>query len=161
MLSKEEIFNEFSQGYDCGQVIMRYLSDQLGLSKEDLTRLASPLGGGFFKGDMCGAVSAAYLVLGLKFGPRNSSENEKKEILIEKMKIFDKKFHEKNKSRVCEDLLGANIEKDFEKIQKENTMQKVCPGAVKTSMEILEELLNGWKWDNIFYKSTKTRLCKV
>ena len=139
-LTNEQIWGQFCEGIDCAQVVVRYFADYLNIDKELITKFASPFTGGMYKGMACGAVTGAYIVLGVKYGHSKPNEGDKKVALVKKMFEFDSKFKEKQSSIVCEDILGDNIAENLEKIEKENTMQKKCPQAVNDAIDILEEM---------------------
>lgn len=63
-LTNEEIWQQFTEGIDCAQVVLRYFADDLGVDKNLLTKIASPFTGGMYKGMTCGAVTGAYMVWG-------------------------------------------------------------------------------------------------
>ena len=139
-LTNEEIWQQFTEGIDCAQVVLRYFADDLGVDKNLLTKIASPFTGGMYKGMTCGAVTGAYMVLGIKYGHPKPNEGEKKVELIKKMFEFDTKFKEKQSTIICEEILGDNIAENLEKIEQENTMQKKCPQAVNDAIDILEDM---------------------
>ncbi len=140
-LTNEEIWQQFCEGIDCAQVVVRYFADDLGVDEEFITKVSSPFTGGMYKGSTCGAVTGAYIVLGIKYGHSKPNQGEKKAELVKKMYEFDTKFQEKQNTLICEEILGRNLTTDMEKIQEENTMQKKCPQAVNGAIDILEEIL--------------------
>lgn len=83
-LTNEEIWQQFTEGIDCAQVVLRYFADDLGVDKELVTKIASPFTGGMYKGMTCGAVTGAYMVLGIKYGHSKPNEGEKKVELVKK-----------------------------------------------------------------------------
>ncbi|MDY6065585.1 MAG: C-GCAxxG-C-C family protein [Finegoldia sp.] len=144
-ITKEEIMEEFSKGINCSQFVVRHFADKLGLDKDLLTRLASGFEWGMEDGRICGAVTGAYMVLGLKYGngdgPINDEAKEKKVTLTKKMKEFDERFKQRNSSVACKDLLGNKYPEEVETIFEKNSLQVACPKAVFDSIEILEELI--------------------
>lgn len=138
--TEAQIWAEFMKGFDCGQVVLRRFAPELGLDTEIAAKIASPFGAGAFKGDTCGAVEGAYIVLGLKFGWGREGEGDKKPLLIQKLREFDERFQAKESYLVCEDILGGNILTDGERLQEEKVMQKKCPAAVIHAIAILNEI---------------------
>ena len=89
----------FRGGCNCSQAVFAAFADEFGLDEELAKRLATGLGGGVGRmREVCGAVSAAALVIGMRLGP-------------DKMKAypviqdFCAKFKEKCGSIICRDLL--------------------------------------------------------
>ena len=57
--------NFFLNGYNCSQAVSLAFSDVMGIEKEALLKLSSSFGGGMGRlREVCGAVSAMFLVLG-------------------------------------------------------------------------------------------------
>jgi len=114
---------------------------EFGLDKALALKVASGFGAGMGRQcETCGAVTGAYMVIGLKYGHVNSEDTEGKEKTYALIREFAKRFKERNQSTVCEELLGVNIvtgDHDFAVQQ----VKKLCPKMVRDSAEILEELL--------------------
>jgi C_GCAxxG_C_C family probable redox protein len=91
-------------------------------------------------GSTCGAVTGAYLVIGLKYGKCLPEDNEAKEKTFALIQEFDRQFTAKHGSVNCTELVGVDLrygDKDFAKKQ----VQAICPGLVKDAAEILERIL--------------------
>ena len=88
---------------------------------------------------VCGAVSGAVMVLGLKYG----AGKESKELVYAKVKELTEKFKAKNGSVSCTALLGCNMstKEGLEAAKKKEVHTKVCPKLVSDAVEILEEIL--------------------
>ena len=69
-MNKPEIASEYMRkGYNCAQSIIKAYASEVGMNQEDAVRMASALGGGVGRnGHICGAVSGAALIIGMKFG---------------------------------------------------------------------------------------------
>ncbi len=137
MSKKEKAFKYFNMGYNCSQSVLAAFSDELGVNEKDALKIASSFGGGMNSGNVCGAVTGALMVLGLKYGDISS------EVPIDSItKEFQGKFKEKNKSLDCRDLLGYDISKEseFKDIMDKNLFEKVCPKLINSAVDILEDL---------------------
>lgn len=89
----------FREGCNCAQAVFAAFADEFGLEEDLAKRIACGLGGGVGRmREVCGAVSAAAMVLGMRLGP-------------DKMKAypaiqdFCAKFKAETGSIVCRDLL--------------------------------------------------------
>ena len=89
----------FTSGCNCSQAVFTAFADEFGLDEELAKRLACGLGGGVGRmREVCGAVSAAAMVIGMRLGP-------------DKMKAypviqdFCAKFKAEAGSIVCRELL--------------------------------------------------------
>ncbi|WP_100065450.1 C-GCAxxG-C-C family protein [Miniphocaeibacter massiliensis] len=115
--------------------MLDYYAEDIGISKELFTNMGSLLGAGLNSANICGAVSAAYLILGVKYGSN-------KKIVKEKMKEFNEEFLYLNSSKECKELLGEDVTLPGirEKLVENGIKDKVCPRAVSTSINILKKL---------------------
>jgi len=60
----------FLDGFVCSQAVLCAYAEELGLAREAALRLAAPFAGGIGRmGLTCGAVTGAFLVMALKYGP--------------------------------------------------------------------------------------------
>ncbi len=59
----------FRQGFSCSQAVAAAFAEEFGLDKETALRLSQGFGGGIARSaDWCGALTGAFLVIGLKHG---------------------------------------------------------------------------------------------
>ncbi len=141
--SVEKITDMFMHGIDCSQVIAAAYSDRLGMDEKELMRMTSAFGGGMLRGETCGAVIAAFILLGLKYGHDHEDDVDGKTEIYKKMALFREQYSKKYDSEVCRELLGADLSdpEGMAKIQEENRMMTLCPVIVKDTIDILEDLL--------------------
>lgn len=83
------------------------------------------------------------MVLGLKYGQNQAGDTKSKEITYEKVNVFCDKFKERHQTIVCRELLGIDISSDANRQQakRQGVIEKVCPGLIQCSVEILEDIL--------------------
>ena len=144
MKKHEEAAEIFNKGFNCSQSVFSVFSDDFGIARNDAAKIARGFGGGIARlGEVCGAVSGAVMVLGLKQESGNLKEEEKKEDVYDKVNEFVKKFKEKNSSILCKDLLGEDLltENGRHNAKEKNLHETVCTKLVKDAVEILEEIL--------------------
>ncbi len=144
MTNIEDAVSLFKKGFRCSQAILSIYGIQFGLDQELALKLASPFGAGMGSlGNTCGAVTGAFMVLGLKYGNSKVGEMKKKEKAYEITKEFVERFKSRNGTIMCKDLLNCDIS-TFEgrnKAIEEKLFIEICPKFVRDSAEILEELL--------------------
>ena len=130
-----------SNGYNCAQTLLAAFSEDYGLNKELAFKLAQNLGMGcVYRGEICGAVSAALLVYGLKYGSDKPNDELADEIVFNLSKDHIKEFEELHGSIQCKDLLGYNvaIPEELEQIIEQNLFRFKCPNLIFDSVRILE-----------------------
>ena len=132
-----------NKGYNCSQSVFSTYSNQLGLEdKETALKVSCGLGGGMGRlGETCGAVTGAYLLIGLKYGKVAQDDNNAKEVTYATVQEFAKKFIERNGSTNCKELLGVDLLTGDKSVISERVRQ-VCPKMIKDAAEIIEEMLD-------------------
>jgi C_GCAxxG_C_C family probable redox protein len=144
-MSKERAAaTRFCDGFSCSQAILSTYGPRYGLEEEQALRLASGLGGGMGRmGRTCGAVTGAFLVIGLDQGATSTSDKAAKERTYGSVREFADRFQERNGSTYCRELLECDISdpEEYARAQKEGLFKSRCPRLVQSASELLEELL--------------------
>ena len=135
----------FKDNYNCSQSIFSTFAPRFGVNREHSLKIASAFGGGIVRmGNVCGAVTGAFMAIGLKYGKivdgEEGSPNDKS---YEVAQEFIDKFTSINGAIICKDMLGCDIGtlEGKQYAEDNNLIETVCMKAVQTSAEILEELL--------------------
>lgn len=96
----------FEEGYNCAQAVLLAFCEETGLSREQAALLASTFGGGMGRmREVCGAVSAMFMVEGLVRGYSDPKAKEEKSAVYARVRNLADRFREKNHSIICRDLL--------------------------------------------------------
>mgnify|MGYP002725652951 CR=1 FL=1 len=135
----------FVDGFSCAQSLLATYGPDLGLERETALKVAAPFAGGVSRTDgPCGAGSGALLVLGLKYGHTSPDDEAGEERVRSLVQEFLRRYEARKGCTDCTGLLGANlaVPADLERVKEEDLAQRVCPDLVRTSCEILEELLD-------------------
>ena len=137
----EQAVTIFNEGLLCSQAMLLTYGPQFGIDEETAIKVARPFGSGMARMcETCGAVSGAYMVLGL----RCEDENEKaaKEKTYTLCREFAKRFKQANGSTNCYELLQCDIGTPEGQAQfRQENMVRLCQGYVRCSAEILEGIL--------------------
>ncbi len=65
----------FTCGFSCSQAVFSTFAEKIGLDKETALRISGPFGGGMARmGDTCGAVTGAFMAIGLKYGKAKADD---------------------------------------------------------------------------------------
>lgn len=134
----------YSNNFNCSQAVFTTFATEMGIDEELALKIATQFGGGARKGEMCGAVSGALMVLGLKHGHCHSENSEEKARAYQLSEEFMNRFIQKNGTVVCRELLGYDLTKnqDMEKIKELNLFKTTCPEMIKCATEIVDEMIN-------------------
>ncbi|MCL2298101.1 MAG: C-GCAxxG-C-C family protein [Proteobacteria bacterium] len=124
----------FAEGFYCSQAILGAFCETYGMERETAFRISCGLNSGARCAELCGAVSGAVLVIGLKYGDSKDACNLKTEAFI-------KSFQEKNGDVVCRAILGCDIFTldGREKAVKEKLYGTTCVNMVISAAQILED----------------------
>ncbi|MDF2942724.1 MAG: hypothetical protein K0S01_1582 [Herbinix sp.] len=135
----------FNSGFNCSQAIFSTYSEQLGLDKETALRIAGPFGSGMGRmAETCGAVTGAYMLIGLKYGKYLPEDNTSKEKCFQLVKEFTDKFNEIHGSINCKDLLKHDLSTpDGLTYIKENGLwDSLCPIFIRDAAQTIEVLMD-------------------
>ena len=131
----------FNNGFNCAQAVLSTYCEELELDQETALKLSCGLGAGMGRlGHVCGAVSGAYLLLGLKCGQSLPDDKKAKEKTYALIQEFSKRFEARNTTTICHDLLGVDLLSGDKAISAER-VKSVCPKMVRDAAEIIEEML--------------------
>lgn len=134
----------FKEGFSCSQAVLSAFSDAYGLDLPLSLKISQPFGGGIAHlGEMCGAVSGALLVIGLKYGRTKAEDIRAREKTYEVVRKFLKRFKEAHNTIICKELLGLDLdtEEGYKKAEEEKLFETLCPKFVRQSAKILETLI--------------------
>ena len=76
----EEAISRFKEDFSCAQSIFSTYAPHYGLDEDKALKISTGFGGGMARsGRTCGAVTGAYMVIGLKYGMGLSKDDDAKE----------------------------------------------------------------------------------
>ncbi|TET59723.1 MAG: C_GCAxxG_C_C family protein [Promethearchaeota archaeon] len=140
----EEAVSYFKGNCNCAQSVLSSYSTQYGLDRDKALKISTGFGGGMARfGRTCGAVTGAYIVIGLKYGMGINNNVEAKEKTYQVIREFSERFQKSYGSVLCKELLGCDINTPEGKVyfDQNELFEKKCLQYVKNSAEILELLL--------------------
>ena len=80
MTNNEKACTTFEEGFNCAQAVFATYAEQFGLDHEVALKIAGAFGGGMARmGDTCGAVTGAFMVIGLKHGKAEKKDDPARE----------------------------------------------------------------------------------
>jgi C_GCAxxG_C_C family probable redox protein len=140
----EQAVERFRKGFNCSQAVLSSYSEQFGLDCEKAFKVATGFGGGMRMGSTCGAVSGAFMVLGLKYGNTTAEDKEGKANTYKKVEEYIKRFKVRNDSVMCRELLGCDLStpEGMKEAKDKGLFSTICPKIVQDAVEILEEMMN-------------------
>jgi C_GCAxxG_C_C family probable redox protein len=131
--------NQFSK-FNCAQTVFSLFAGDLGIDEKIALKIASGFGSGMACAETCGAVTGAYMVIGMKHGhsTSNPAEKAKTKSLI---KEFNSEFIKVHGSLICKNLTGFDIStpEGSAAANEANVFNIKCPLYIKTSCNLLEQ----------------------
>lgn len=134
----------FKEGFSCSQAVFSTFSGDLGLDRITALKISQPFGGGIARmGEICGAVSGAFLAIGLKHGRTKAEDLEARDKTYAIMREFMARFKDRHGSLRCKELLGYDLNTDIgmHLAHESGLLDTLCPNLVRSAAEILENLL--------------------
>ena len=120
------------KGYSCSQSVAVACADLVDVPKEILFKAAEGFGAGMGTMDgVCGALTGALLIAGLKNSTANFAAPKSKASTMKLSKAMLTSFREKCGALICRDLKGVDTGK----------MICSCPDCIKHGVEVVEEEL--------------------
>jgi len=155
----------FKEGYNCAQSVCLAFLDEIeakcGLNKESLLALSSSFGGGMGRlREVCGAVSAMFIIAGILKGYTSPNDDNLKALHYELIQTLAGEFKSYHGTIICRELL--NLEEKTAEISKSDSRDKVggdnfsfipskrteeyyktrpCDAFIKTAAEIISKRL--------------------
>ncbi|WAC05275.1 MAG: C-GCAxxG-C-C family protein [Methanoregula sp.] len=144
MAKSDDALAGFMSGFTCSAAVVSAFSRDLDLDPDTAKKIACGFGAGISKtGNICGAVSGAIMVIGLRYGKVNQGDDAATEKTRALTRQFMQEFANRHGSVNCTELLGYNLSRPEEFATARDTGLFVtrCPEFVRDAAAILERIL--------------------
>lgn len=144
MATVEQASEYFAAGLSCAQSVFSAFAPGLGLDAQTALRIAGAFGGGMGRmGEVCGAVTGAFMALGLKYGSIDSTDKEARDAVYSRVQEFTARFRARNGQVRCSALLGIDMSdpQARDEARARGAFDTQCSKYVCDAAEILRELL--------------------
>lgn len=133
----------FRNGCACSQAVAATYGPRYGLSEPHALRLAAGFAGGMRMAETCGAVTGAYMILGLAKCSSNCNVVEGRQAAYDAVAAFSKSFRERHGSLTCRELLGCDIStpEGAQAARDAGLFRTRCPEFVRCAAELVEEIV--------------------
>ncbi len=130
-------------GYNCCQSVFTAYSDRFGLDRDIALRLSCSFGAGMGRmREVCGTVSAMFMIAGLVCGNTDPADQEAKTKNYETVRRMAAAFKAEHKTMICREILGLRAaEKSAapERRTPEYYRKRPCVRMVETAARIIED----------------------
>lgn len=124
--------------------MVKAYSDDLDFDSDLAERISVGFGGGMGRlQETCGAVTGAFMVLGLHYSGRFKDNKERKEATYSAIQKFAVKFETIHGTLSCKKLLNADLRtEEGQKFIKEHKLHDtVCEKCIANAISIVDELI--------------------
>jgi C_GCAxxG_C_C family probable redox protein len=143
-MKSEEAGKVFEGGFNCAQSVLAPFARDYGLSDDTAYRLASVFGAGMGRMQgTCGAVTGAFMALGLRHGFSSPKDPEGRARILGKSKEFVAEFKKEFGTISCRELLGCDLNTDEgrNKHEEDNQRELICRKCVEAAAGFAEALM--------------------
>ena len=129
----------FKSGYNCSQAVFGAFAEDLGLDMDTALKISSSFGGGMGRmREVCGALTGAFMVLGMLNGGYDAKAEH-----YRKIQELSEEFRKQNGSIICRELLGLSkkgADSPFPELRTENYYKKrPCVELVELAAKNLDK----------------------
>jgi C_GCAxxG_C_C family probable redox protein len=141
----EKAVSCFNEGFMCSQAVLTAYAAEFGVDRQTALKVSAAFGGGMGRlGEVCGAVTGAFMVIGLKYGRievKDTGAHEKTTRLVHK---FAEQFKSINGSILCRQLLGCDLStrEGQQAFVDKKLRDTLCTKYVRDATEIVGQLIS-------------------
>ena len=138
---KSQAVKYFKSGYNCAQSVFLTYAKDFGFDDETALKLSSSFGGGMGRlREVCGAVSAMFMLAGLKYGYTDNDNDELKAKHYKLIQDMAKEFKKRNGTIICRELLGVDGEDNPipSKRTEQYYLDRPCEKFIQDACDIFE-----------------------
>ena len=143
MSKPEKAVIAFKSGLNCAQSVVSVYSDEQKFDRELSLQISSGFGAGMGRlQETCGAITGAFMVIGLYNSNKYKDVAKGKEASIKMIQDFNDQFENLHASTKCHDLLKCDLKtvEGQKHFNSNNLSEKICEKCVANAVEIIESL---------------------
>lgn len=140
----EKAIKAFKSGYNCAQSVVVAFAEDLHFDRNAALSTAVGFGGGMGRlQETCGAVTGAFMVLGLHNSAKYADNLALKNATYPMIRQFDAKFKAIHKTTNCKALLQCdlNSEEGHAYAVENKLFERICEKCIADAVCIVEELI--------------------
>lgn len=143
-LNEQIARKNFTSGYNCAQSVFLTYAKKYGFDNETALKISSSFGGGMGRmREVCGAISAMFMIAGLEFGYVENNNDIAKAGHYTRIQNLANEFKKKHGTIICRELLGVDI--DDNPIPSKRTSQyyedRPCEQVIADVCNIIDEFI--------------------
>lgn len=142
--TEKKAIQSFNSGFNCAQSVLQSYACKMGMD----TDLALSISNGFGAGmgrllETCGAVTGAFMVIGLYNGQKYEDNSSRKEESFAMIQEFADKFKLVHGTTNCKALINCDLNTEEGQLyfDKNKIKDTICEKCISSSIKILYKLL--------------------
>ena len=142
--TKDIAIQSFRSGMNCAQSVVTAYADLLKFDPDLAAGLSCGFGGGMGRlQQTCGALTGAFMVLGIHNSRLYSDRVELKNRTYTQVREINEKFAQSQGATDCRSLLGCDLQTDegMQFHKDTNQSKTICEKCIAASIEILDEIV--------------------
>lgn len=142
--NQQKALDRFRSGFGCAQAVFSAYAPGLGLDEEAALRAACGFGGGMGRlGEVCGVLTGAFLLAGLRHGNTRTEDAAARKKTYALVGELAERFRALHGDIRCRDLLGCDLNsKEGWAAFKEGKLRKIkCESYLLEAAALVEELV--------------------
>ena len=143
MTKTDLAISKMSEGFNCAQSVVAAFAGEVGLDVSAAIKISGVFGGGLaHQGHVCGAVSGALMIIGMKYNGIES-DYASREPGFAIGTDFIEEFESRHQTIDCIELTGCDLStpEGLKRFKDSGIYRNVCPHWVKEAADILDTLL--------------------
>jgi len=142
--NQTKAIDAFKSGLNCAQSVVVAFAEDLNFGKEAASNIAVGFGGGMGRmQETCGAVTGAFMVLGIYNSAKYQDNLALKNATYPMIREFDTKFKSIHQTTNCRALLQCDLssEQGHTFAVENKLFEKICEKCIADAVGIVEELI--------------------
>jgi C_GCAxxG_C_C family probable redox protein len=133
----------FEEGFSCSQAVFSSFAIEHGMEKDKALRASGAFGAGMAgRGETCGAVTGAFMAIGLKHAKIRADDNAARDFTYSLCADFIKRFEAEFGSIRCRDILGYDLKKpeEYQAAKEAGVFRSKCKVVVSRAAQIAADI---------------------
>ena len=142
--TKDKAIQSFQSGMNCAQAVVTAYADRLKFDPDLAAGLSCGFGGGMGRlQQTCGALTGAFMVLGIHSSRLYTDRAELKNVTYTQVRKINEKFRQRQGTTDCRSLLGCDLQTDegMQYHKDTNQSKMICEKCIAASIELLDEIV--------------------
>ena len=142
--NQKKAISAFKSGYNCAQSVVIAFADDLNFDKKVALSTAVGFGGGMGRlQETCGAVTGAFMVLGMSNSKKYMDNLDLKNATYQMIRQFDTKFKSIHSTTNCKALIQCDLssEEGHTFAVEHKLFEQVCEKCITDAVTIVEDLI--------------------